>query len=373
MTARNAALLAAAALAMAAGAAQAEEPAIHGELEVEVRYHDVVDTDVVGNDTSDLFTETSAAFEIDWAPWLRTEFGVNFEPVEDLDPDEDRAFEDHGLFLETAKIIIDLDPVELYAGKFTVNFGFDPHIFPGTFGEEPAEEVEVTERVGVGASLAIDGGPLGAIEIGASLFALDTTDLSNSWITNRGRTDVNAGGNGNTEDLANYNLSLDVYDIFEVKGAGLRLAFMHQDAGIGDVEDQDAFMVGAYWDAQIAEEWSLYPIIQVAHSDGALGFGEASSPNAGLSETSASFDLGLYHGGWMAAVGAAQISQDDPVGGDVDIDLYKVSLGYTFDFGLGADVGYLWESEEVAGVTEDTEVFGVRLSYHLHFGEEHHH
>lgn len=368
------ALLAGVALLAIAGAARAEGeyPTVHGGIDVDLRFHDVVDTDIPGNDTSDLFTEATGTLEIDWTRWLRTEFVAALEPVEDLDPDEERALEDHGLFIETARVIVDLDPVSLHAGKFTVNFGFDPHIFPGTFGEEPAEEIEVTERVGLGGSLALDGGGFGRVRLGASVFALDTTDLSGAVLTARPRRDVYDGGNGNTEDLSNWNLSLDVFGLFGSDGAGLHLAYLHQEAGLGDFADQDAVIFGVYWSGEVAPGWRLYPILQIAHSDGALGFGEATSPNAGLSETSASFDLGVSYRRFTAAAGLARIDIEDPVGGDVAIDLYKVSLGYDFGGGFGADVGYLWESEELSGVTEDTEVFGLRLTFHADAGEHRH-
>ncbi|NWH08560.1 MAG: hypothetical protein HXY22_07975 [Alphaproteobacteria bacterium] len=346
-------------------------PAFSGVIPIELQYDNTYDSTAPGNEASDLYFTIEPEFVLEANEWLSFTAGLVFEPVEDLDPYEDRAFEDHGLFVETLKADIALDPVTITLGKFTPAFAYAVDVVPGVVGDLFAEDVEVTERIGAGISAEIETDGAGTFLIGGSAFFRDTTFLSDSAFESRGELDEADGGIGNTEDLSNFVINAGLSDAFGAKGLTLHGAFMHQAGGAGDLSDQDAYLLAASWDFVINEEDGvvLTPVVEWAHSEDAVGFGDAASA-PGADQSVLTLGLGLTAGPWNVAAVYGDRDTEDPglyVGGDVDEEFWQLSAGYAFDFGLGLDLG-VGGYEDNAGT--DDEFFTALLTYEIAFGGE---
>jgi hypothetical protein len=365
------ALFAAAAFAAAPGSAAAHEheaayPHLTATIPIELEYDNTFDSSIPGGEVSDLYFTIEPELVLEFTPWLAVTAGLVFEPVEDLDPDEDRAFEDHGLYVETLVAELSFDPVVVHIGKFTPRFGFAVDNVPGLLGDTFAEDVEVTERVGFGATYAFGGGTMGSFELQGSVFYRDTSLLSESFFTDRGDLDKSDGGVGNTEDLSNFAVSLDAFDLFGAEGLSGRVAYLSQEGGVGDLSDQDAWLIALAYDIPLNEDMSLYPIIEWASSEDAQGFGDAISIPGGGQDV-LTVGVGFFTGPWNAAIVYGDRDNEDPIGGDLDEEFWQLSGGYLFDCGLGLDVAF-GGYEDNAGTEDD--FFSILLSYEFEFGNE---
>ena len=123
---------------------------------------------------------------------------------------EDKFFEDHKLFINKLILSYSTDSgITLYGGKFNPSVGLDYHIFPGIWGYQKAEEYAIVERLGYGIALKQNFEDLGTHKLDVSTFFKDTTSLSNSVITDRGKTKKSDGGVSNTQDFSSYAISLE--------------------------------------------------------------------------------------------------------------------------------------------------------------------
>ncbi len=175
---------------------------------------------------------------------------VKFEPVADGPVSTggaiDRAFQDHGAFIETLAVEWQALPrLVLRTGKFTAPFGTGYDAFPGIRLRDNAETYEIAESLGFGATFALvdDEGGWGRHALSAAVFTLDTTSLSSTSITRKrfGRDEAERyrrnsrgeGGPGNTGRLDNYALALDGAEIGALPGFSYHLALLSRGPGRG--------------------------------------------------------------------------------------------------------------------------------------------
>lgn len=351
-----AALLAAAAATPAWGA-DAEGKWISGAVNIEVQYDRVFDaTD--DSEGGDLFTTTEPEVLIHFTPELYLRAGAVLEPV--LDRDEDnRYFEDHGLYLETLVLAYETESVGAYGGKFTPIFGL--HDFaPGIYGDTFMADYELTERLGFGGKLAGTAEGVGTATLQASVFTLDDSVLSDSAFTRRGRTERSNGGVGNTEGLKNYAIAADLVPA-AAENLNIRLAYVHQAEGQGDPEAQDAFEVGLVYEHEISEELKIVPMIDWVRADGA-------SFDQGISDPEMTQDIittgfALEYGQWFGTLTGGLRFTDQTGGGDPDDKFIQGSVGYLFDIGVAVEAGLIGASVD----DTDTVGGGLLVSYGLEF------
>ena len=130
---------------------------------------------------------------------------------------EDKFFEDHKLFINKLVLSYSTDSgVTLYGGKIAPSVGLDYHLFPGIWGYQKAEEYAILERIGYGIILKQDFEDLGVHKLNVSTFFKDNTSLSNSLITDRGKTKKSDGGVSNTQDFSSYAISLEGKNFFSL-------------------------------------------------------------------------------------------------------------------------------------------------------------
>ena len=130
---------------------------------------------------------------------------------------EDKFFDDHKLFIDKLILSYSTDVgITLYGGKFAPSVGLDYHAFPGIWGYQKIEEYAIVERLGYGIALKQNFEDLGTHKLNVSTFFKDNTSLSNSVITDRGKTKKSDGGVSNTQDFSSYAISIEGKDFFSL-------------------------------------------------------------------------------------------------------------------------------------------------------------
>ncbi len=339
-------------------------PRLEAEIDIEIQDDWTFESDDPAAELNDLFTTTEPALALYLLPGLSIQSGLVLEPVRDPDPAEDRYFGDHGLFAEQLYLLYEQDWFSLHGGKFNLPFGVAWDLAPGVYGTDIAEAFyEQVERIGVGGALNFGGddgigGPgFGAHSLSVQSFFLDTSFLSESFGTNRGRTKLSDGGVSNTEDFSSFAVSLDGGGF-----AGLlidlnyHLGLAYQDGGAGASDDELGFAAALYGPIEVGEDLTLEPIVEYVHFENAGGVRQDRDIfTAGAS---------LVQGPWNLALSYSGV-RTDPSGAlaDRDVDQIQISAGHAFDFGVDLDIGYKFVDDE--GV--ESHVVGVILHYAFDF------
>ena len=341
-------------------------PSIDGEVEIEIEFDRKYDSDDRTKEVSDLFTETELGLKLHLMRGLDIAFEGQLKPIRKADPDEDRVFDDHGLFAEKLYVKYNVKYktgwLSLLGGKFTPKFGraWDGGEAPGSgiFGTEFAEEgYELAERIGFGGSFTLDAGEAGSHKFTASTFFLDTSALSNSAFNKRGQTRRTSGGVSNTGDFASYGLALDGEDMDLLPGFTYHAAFVRQKEGVDGTTDETGYALSATYQGKWGEV-EITPFVEYVKFD---DLGGTDGKDRDFLTTS----LLLEWNSWNLAISRTGRDTEEADGSDFDDHLIQVSFGYKFDSGLLAELGWHTEKEDEENVT--TNVVGVRLSYSLKF------
>jgi hypothetical protein len=332
---------------------------ISGNVSIEVQDDKSYRSDDPANERNDLYAtiEPEITLSLPPVPGLSfTAHGV-LEPVVDPEPGDSRAFEDAGFYIEELYAAYAFDRFSVLAGKYDPKFGIAWDQAPGVYGTDLAEDYEVAERIGFAASVAFGADGWGEHALTAGTFFADTTALSDTiLLKDRGRTDLADGGVSNTEDFSSYNLVLEGGGFAAAPGLQYHLGYVHQANGVDGADDEDGFAVAAAYPFDLGGGIELTPLVELVWQDNA---GAA----ADTGRTYATGGLALTRGGWNLA--AAYTGRDTDVSGAARTDDWQVSFsaGYTFDFGLGVDVGWKRLREDAV----ETDTVGALATYNYEF------
>ncbi|MCH8998811.1 MAG: porin [Proteobacteria bacterium] len=338
-------------------------PRLEAEIDIEIQDDWTFDSDDPAAELNDLFTTTEPAVALYLLPGLSIQSGLVLEPVKGPGPADDRYFEDHGLFAEQLYLLYEQDRFSLHGGKFNLPFGVAWDRAPGVYGTDVAEAFyEQVERIGIGGTLnfggdGIGGSGFGEHRLSVQTFFLDTTFLSESFGTNRGRTRVSDGGVSNTEDFSSFAVSLDGGDFPDLPlELNYHLGLAYQDGGVGASDDELGIAVALYGGIELGPKLTLEPIVEYVHFENAGG----ARQDRDIFTAGAS----LVQGPWNLALSYSGV-RTDPEGSqpDRDVDQFQVSSGYSFDFGVDLDIGYKFVDDE--GV--ESHVVGMILHYAFDF------
>lgn len=346
---------------LVAGHAGADEPRFPNisievstfEVEGDVTYA----SDDAAADNRDVFATIEPAIKVALTPSLSLNALAVLEPVRDAAPNDDRVFEDHGLYLEELHLDYETERASFAVGKLTPNFGKAWDVAPGVFGTDFAEGYELSERVGLAGAFAFGDKRWGRHRAGAGAFFLDTA-LNHSLITSRGTIGRADGGPSNTERLNSWSLFVEG-EVTPVSGLSYHLAFVDQAKGRGGGGDERGFAAALVGEFDLGGGWSLAPLVELVHFENA-------DTVRHRERTFVTAAAELAHGGWRPSFMTTRRITDVPdAGTENDEDsLYAVSLGYAFDNGVGVALG--WKRSTEARVESKT--VGLLLSYPLGFG-----
>ena len=312
-------------------------PEVFGELSVEIQNDNVYDSDDPAAEINDLYTTTEAIVGVAFSERFAIVSHAVLEPV--VDAVDDRAFEDHGLYVEEIYARWTGVRWRLVAGKFDPGFGVGWDLAPGIYGTDFAEDYEIAEQWGAGVSVDVaDGGAAGTVTLGANVFMADRTVLSRSLLEDRGPLRYDDGGPGNTRWPKSFTLTVDGAEVPTLPGFGYHAGLLYRPGGAGDPGDERGAVLGVTQALDLGGGHGLELLVE-----GAL-FGDvgASRDDAAILTAGAAWTYG---------------------GSDVSDELFQVSAGYAFESGLGVDVG--WRHGDEGGVRSRT--LGALLSYSLEF------
>ncbi|MBW7849819.1 MAG: hypothetical protein H3C38_04905 [Rhodospirillales bacterium] len=349
------------AIQSAAAADTAEDPLLSGALSVEVQNDNLFDADD-GSEANDLYATIEAQFRLRLSKGLSLQLGLTAEPVADPVPGVDRVFEDHGAYVDTLLLAYESDGWFAYGGKFTPAFGIDPDLVPGLYGDTLSANYELVERLGIGTGYEWEIPEAATISVQAALFKRDTTALSNSVGTKRGRLRESDGGPGNTSGLESFALAVDVKNLQVAPALSVRASALRQAPGVGDADEQWAYGLGGVYELDLGNDTFLMPMVDFIRSTDAIGV-ESPTSIGGAAETYLTAGLGLVRGPWNAAVTGGRRTDSQPGQPDTDDTFVQLSGGYDFENGIGVQAG--WLRIDQAGLV--TQTVGGLVSYGIEF------
>ncbi len=322
-------------------------PFIIAELEVELENDLVFNSDDPDAEFNNLYPTIGFAAELGLNEYFKVVVGLTMEQLED--PEEDSYFEDVGLYMDTIHLQADVGGLSLLAGKYGPEFGQAWDNTPGLYGTSLAEDYEITEMIALGFAYEFELGDAGAHTLAANTFFADTTVLSESLITNRGRVSLSDGGSANTERFNNYAVALSGEEMAALPGLSYNLGFTYLSAGIGDVADQTGYVFGLAYENEYANGVTMNVTGEVAYFNNIGGtLDDGTYFTAGLE---------LSNGSWHGELAGALRDINLDGGGSEDTSFVQLSGGYEFDNGLDLTLGYAYVDEDSVG----SHVFGVRL------------
>ncbi len=331
-------------------------PRLGGTIVIEMHNDWTYRSDDRDAELNDLSTLTEPELVLWFLPGLSLKLHGVLQPVQSPGARDDRVFEDHGLFVEELLLAYQRGAFFVFGGKFTPNFGKGWAATPGVYGSDFAEAgYELAERTGLGGGVTLDAGGAGLHTVSASTFFLDTSVLSKSAFANRGRTRLSDGGVSNTEDFASFAVALDGKEFATLPGFAYHAAFVRQAKGRdGASAETGVALAGAY--SRRFGEIEIAPFVEyVKFND----LGGVSGRERDFLTVAVQFTWNR----WNLAVAHTGRDTEAPGGGRADDALFQISVGYAFDFGVTADLG--WRHTEESGV--DTGTLGVLFAYTVEF------
>lgn len=339
-----------------AGLSTSSYPHIGGEVVMELQNEYTVDSDDPATDEhNNMFFRTEVAPTLAINENFHIDGVAVLENIQDRDPNDNNYFDNEGIFIEEIKLNYENGAWAAWAGKFNPAFGIAWDFGRGIWGEDFAEDYEITEKLGVGGSYTYGNESIGAHTLAANTFFADTTFLSGSVITKRDQLDKKDGGVSNTEDFSSFVVSLEGEDLAGVENLYYKLGYRNQAEGDASVGDHETGYV-----ATIGHAVSLSDRVGV---DGLVEYVDISNFENSTSDNRY-FTTSLIttiDEQWNVTASYTDRDIRTPGAADVDDYLLQVSGGYDFGQGTTAEIG--WRSSEEGGVDSDVVGGLIRHSF----------
>lgn len=333
-------------------------PELSGEIGAEVQNDWSFSADDDLDQVNELYAEINAFLHLVWSERLSMETHVTFEGVQDQDPGEDTVFGNEGVYVEEIFMYWQDGTYGIKAGKFDPRFGVAWEKAPGIYGDELPEDYEITEMAGFEGHYTLDGGVSGEHTISAATFFADTSFLSESTVTKRGRLDVNDGGLANTENFSSYSATLNTANPAGQDGLGLHLGYRYLAAGKADAgrEGEAGYGIGLSQSLDFSERVSADLLGEW------VGLRNAEGTQDDLDYWTAAATV-TVDTRWHVGISATFKDRSAAGGADIRDHLYNLAGGYDFDNGITVDLGYKHMRED----GNDTRGVGVLVAYEYAF------
>lgn len=334
-------------------------PDISGEAVFEIQMEHGVNSDDADNERTNTFGRMEVAPVIQLNKYFYLDGVAVLEPVQDGDPGDDTFFENEGVFIEEIKLNYANGPWEVFAGKFNPGFGIAWDYGRGIWSEDFAEDYEITEKIGVGGAYTFETERFGNHTVNASTFFADTTLLSESTMTGRGRLRKSDGGASNTEDFSSFVISLDGKNAGGIENLSYHFGFRHLsegDASLAGGDDEQGIAINVNYIIPVNDKVQsnvLLEFVNISNIDG--GTNDARYYTASIVNTIAD--------DWNVTMGYTKREVDISFASDENDHLLQLSGGYDFGNGLTLEAG--WKNTEESGV--DTNILGGLARYTIAF------
>lgn len=336
--------------------AESQRFELGGDVIFRLGYNGVYDADSPLDETNDFLALMIASPEFHFGESVSIKSEIRLEDIRP--PTKDRAFEDEGLFVR--KLFSEYrvhDNLSLQIGKFTPSFSFASLVTPGMYGNNYNKEIELIERIGIGAEYTIDTGSAGTYRISGSTFFDDTSFLSDSLGSSRGPKTRNDGGASNTGSLESFTLSFEGLNFDRVPGFRYKVGLLHQAAGRDGTSDENGFLLAAMRTYQMERDRSWTWIAEVAP----LWNYEGTEDD--IVYTSAG--LVYASGPWTTVVSGTYRQRDLAAGDRYNDYSLQTSLDYQFGNGLSFAIAH----EFLRSQNVKSRRLGLRLSKTILLGE----
>jgi hypothetical protein len=330
------------------------------EVKIPAEWQDDYDykSDVVGNERNNmsLKLEPEATINILPVPGLSLFAHGVLEQVVDPDPDEDRYFKDAGFFVEDLFIRYETGRFAFLGGKTNPGFGIAWDKASGIYGTDMAEDYEIAERIVLSASAGFDAGALGNHNVSIGTFFLDTSPLQNTIVSRtRGTLGREDGGVSNTGDFSSYNIVLEG-GFPAAKDLLYHLAYIHQANGEDALDNETGFAAGVTTRLDLGNDVAVTPLLEYVRLEDLGGTKDTNQRywTGSLLTEWRSWNLALaYTNRKLEASGASDISDYQ----------FQASIGYAFDNGITADLGW----KRLRESSETTDRIGFLFTYEFGF------
>lgn len=334
-------------------------PRIEGTLLIEIENDNVFHSDDKSAEINDLFATVELATGIYASQHFSLQTLIVLEPVRDPLPFKDRTFGDQGAYVQNIFAQYENDRIRLFVGKFDASFGTAWDAAPGVFGSAFAEDYELAERIGGGVAATFETMYLGSHTLTVNAFFTDTTALSESAFTNRGRTRRTAGGASNTESPESFSITLDSEGFADAPELTTHIGFVHQAAGIGDAGDENGFVIGVGHEHEFSNGTTLATILEFAHLSHAGG--------GAANNTYITAGTQYFFGPWNIATSGTIRRIHTSGAPSVNDHIFQIGGGYEvqqgFLEGTAIDVALGFQSD---GGTR-SKMFGIIISREFNF------
>ncbi len=308
-------------------------PNIEAELVVEMQNDKFYKSDNSTAERNELFTTTEPSIKFNFSKAFSMTAHAVFEPVKGARSDDgDRTFDAHGLYMEDLFLQYQTHGFSFKGGKFGQSFGQAWDTAPGIYGVDFAEDYELAERIGLEFGYTFSSKSTDNHTVKAGTFFQDRTFLSNSAITNRGRTLASAGGPSNSGNLSSVAVSLEGA-ISPIPDLGYHIAYSDQAKGEGNTSRQRGIVGNLNYSKKIGE-FTFLPMFEYAYFDGWDGTDNQQRYYLTVALTTEWKDFNL-------ALSYTGRTTDPASGSDVDDILFQATVGYNLGCNILAKTGCL--------------------------------
>jgi len=265
----------------------------------------------------------------------------------------------YGIILEELEIQFEKNDFKLGFGKFNPEFGIahDKQRYHGIYGVVLPREYELIEKWGFSV-----GGVFENFELEVSSFFDDTTGLSDSALSNRGR-DKSRGGAGNTKRPTSFSIAAKGNDLFGVGGLNYNAGFRYLATSESLEEDEKGYLGGLEYVIEFGNDAMLIPFVEYAYFTDYDGVDSRDTFYRTYSLT------GLA-GNWNIVLSDTIKTEKEDYFNDIDDYSVQCSIGYKFESGLMIDFGG-WHRKQTFKTNildiNRYDTLGGKVSYMLEF------
>lgn len=272
-----------------------------------------------------------------------------------LNGDRGYGMSDSGILLEEIKLNYENDDMRAFVGKFDPTFGtaWKKTKRIGVFTAQVAEDYNLREKIGAGVTALLENST-----ISFNSFMSDTSQLSRSMVSDRGRAKENPGVAGSNNNLSSYTVAMEGENFLTVKNWYYNFGYrsIGTSGGTGMAREQ-GYVLGSEYLYKITRNSSLIPFVEMVKISNFAGIKNRDSNYLTLAL------IGNY-ASWTASVsGIARQIKDPRYNTDYKDHQLQFSIGYKFTDNLTLDISR-------ANIKEDgknANLIGATLSYFYKF------
>lgn len=336
------------------------KPTLSGKVEIDIQNEWGIDDDNPHNDRNNLFTRIKVSPKLAFGKNFYIDGKFKFEEIQKDKSGDDLFFDNHALRFEELKANYTFDNWHLFAGKFNPAYGKAWKYGRGIFSQDLAKTYEIIEKIGGGASYSFKDKTFGKHTVTASTFFSDTTFLSQTIGTERGKFYDTADIASDTEDFSSYVISVDGKDVAGIKNLYYKLGYRHLAEADSSYTSKGGDETG--WIVTLGHVVDLNERIS---TDILLEYTDITNFEGQEDDrqfTTASIVTTLDKK-WSLTVAYTDRDVDSYKLGEHDDHLFEISAGYTFDNGVTLATG--WRNTEILGYNDN--VIGALARYSFKF------